>query len=54
MKKTYRMILLATATILATAGLTVQAENLTKKAVPDLNTKGEGSMAQSIWCYEPD
>ncbi len=44
------MIILITATILATAGLSAQADMLSQKAVPDMNAKDIGPIAQSIYC----
>jgi hypothetical protein len=50
MKKTKRMILLVVATSLAAAGLTAQAETISKLVVSDLNNSDSGSILMTIYC----
>jgi hypothetical protein len=50
MKNIKRIAFLIAATALATAGLSAQAEQVSKKVLPDMSSQSQGSISLSIWC----
>jgi len=45
-----RILILTAVTALASAGLSAQAEQLSKHVIPDMSAQSQGGISLSIWC----